>query len=556
MSTPAPRRRARNALAFGSALAALITLSACDPREAEQADTAALFNTTLPPLPDALPMTTASEPLIYAPAAERLPAARQLAYADPGDQGYAWIDRADTIFDVVGDAPPDYGFDYDDVEPWGWEAASGYVTYAEPIDDGYYRYYYYEPGADDPYLVRDPWYSYGYSDGRIAAVYDAGGALLPLALAMQRVDYGSRYYARAHDLRRAARRARRGVAAPVWAARRPAIVRARQQWASARERQPAWREWRQRDTVRAQRRQLREERDTRRAAAVRFANWQRDGLRGGAPPLYRPSRPAERLERQTERTQRQAQRAQLQADRVARQAQRAQFMEGGRQGEITAAQHRRREMMQPRLDPQRGAERTQVRAERQAERTAQRQARMAARADQTRVQAREQQRATRQAQRAQLQAQRQQQAVERQRRQGEVRQRAERQQQRDAGQLARRQQGEQRRSQGAAAQQRAQLDSAQRQQHQAQRAQMEAAREQQRAARQQAMATRQQQAAARQQQMAAARQQQAAARQQQMAARQQAAQQRQQSRQAAAQARAERRAQGGGGGGERRGRRD
>ncbi|MCP3728847.1 hypothetical protein M9978_00245 [Sphingomonas sp. MG17] len=587
MTKPARLRDIRARLIAGGALAALMGLTACDVRQPDPIQASAFGNASLPPLPEALPMTAETQPLEYAPAAARLPAARQLSYADPGDDGYAWIDRADTVFDVIGDAPPDYGFDYDDVEPWGWEAAGGYVTYAEPIDDDYYRYYYYEPGADYPYLVRDPWNSYGYSGDRIVAVYDAGGALLPWAMASQRVDYGSRYYARAADLRRAAARERRGVAAPVWAERRPAIVQAQRQWAAARETQPAWREWRQRDGAQVARAQVREERQARRAAAQRFASWQQEGLRGSAPDLYG-------------RAQRQADRAQRQAARVAqRQTEREQPVFERARADVSASQQRRREMMQVRDVPQGGAERVQIREQRQAEREARR--------GPPQAREQQQQQAVRQAQRAEMQAQRQQRMAERQQLQGEVRQQAERQQrgaQREAMQAARRQQGEQRQAR-AGAEQRAQMQAAReqqraaRQQQQAARQQqaaerqqaagrqqqMAAAREQQRAERQQQQAARQQQAAERQQQMAArqqqqqqmnaareqqraAREQQAAARQQQMAQRQAEAASRQQQAAAQQQARqaemaarqqqrAERQAQGGGGGGgERRGKRD
>lgn len=584
----------RTRLTIGCAVAALVSLSACDARDPAAADGTQLAVTALPPLPDALPMTMDAGPVAYAPAAARLPAGRRLSYADPGDDGYAWLDRADTVFDVIGDAPPDYEFDYyDDVEPWGWEAAGGHVTYAEPIDDGYYRYYYYEPGADYPYLVRDPWNSYGYSGDRIVAVYDAGGALLPLALANQRVDYGSRYYARGADLRRAAARERRGVAAPIWAAQAPAIARAQQQWAAARDTQPAWRQWRQRGEAQAARAQVREERQARRAAGQRFATWQQAGLRGGAPALY------PRAERQVAR----------QAERQAqRRVEREQSVYERARADLAASQQRRRETMQVRDVPQ-GGDRAAIRAERQAERAQQRDARLAARADQAGAQqrlavrdaqrqqrqaeaqrqqrgaeaqrqqrgaaerdqrqaAREQQRAQRQqasarqqqmtAAREQQRAQRQQQVVQREQapaRQQQMaaareQQRAQRQQQANE----RRQQAEQR-QQSAARQQQA---SAAREQQRAQRQQMQAQREQQVAARQQQAAARQQQQQARQTEMAQ-RQQQAAARQQQAAQQQQARQAEMAARQQQRAAQQAQRTAGGGGnggagGGERRGR--
>ncbi len=108
------------------------------------------------------------------------------------DDRYAWIDRADWISDTIGDAPPDYYFDYDGVEPFVWETGGDYLTHAEPIDDGY-RYYYYEPGADYPYIGRDPYYSYGYRDGRIASVYDRQGRYLAAAEAQRQAEAASRY---------------------------------------------------------------------------------------------------------------------------------------------------------------------------------------------------------------------------------------------------------------------------------------------------------------------------------------------------------------------------
>lgn len=68
----------------------------------------------LPPLPDAPPMDVADTGApAYAPPADRLPAARPVAYAQPQGDDYAWIDRADQFSDMLGDAPPDYGFAYD-----------------------------------------------------------------------------------------------------------------------------------------------------------------------------------------------------------------------------------------------------------------------------------------------------------------------------------------------------------------------------------------------------------------------------------------------------------
>ena len=197
-----------------------LALAACGDQRADDTDfsladngwMAALSNegAALPPLPDAEPMTVAEgsapPPPSYAPPVEQLPAAAPIAYAQPqGDDGYAWIDRADMFAETLGEAPPDYGFAYEDgVTPWAWQSSDDYLRYAEPIDGGY-RYYYYEPGAASPWLVSDPWYSYGYRDERLVAVYDRGGRALPWREARARDAYAARYYARARDMRRVAR---------------------------------------------------------------------------------------------------------------------------------------------------------------------------------------------------------------------------------------------------------------------------------------------------------------------------------------------------------------
>lgn len=507
-------RALRSRLAIGGAMMAMVALTGCDERDANPVMNTTVTDAALPPLPGALPevlpMTDAVQPVSYAPPVQRLRAARQLSYADPGDRGYAWIDRADTVFDVIGDAPPDYGFGYDGIEPWGWEAAGGYTTYAEPIGDDHYRYYYYEPGADDPYLVRDPWNSYGYSDGRIAAVYDAGGALLPLALASRRVDYGSRYYARGMDLRRAARWNRRGVAAPLWALRRPVFERAHQQWAFARERQPAWREWRGRDDVRAARTHVREERQIRRVAGQRFARWQQAGLHGRAPDFYA-------------RQQRRDDGAQSQAWRVAeRQAERRHSVYERARADFAA--NRRGEARPARGSSQGSADWPQIREQRQAER-AQRVARRVERQGFVGRDARgwhvERRNQRVQAQRAQ--AQRQQRVAARQQRGNRFEQRqAERRQSVAQRQQWGGQQWQNERSQRAERQQRA----AQRQAAQARRGQAWAQERARRGAAERVQAVRQQQQAARRQQ-ANAWQQQAKARQQERRARQQQGWQRQ-----------------------------
>src|SRR3546814_3268294 len=71
----------------------------------------------------------------------------------------------------------------------------------EPIDDGY-RTYYYQPGAAEPYFIRDPYYGYGYSGGTIAVIYGPDGRALDRARWAQQRRAASRYYARARQDRK------------------------------------------------------------------------------------------------------------------------------------------------------------------------------------------------------------------------------------------------------------------------------------------------------------------------------------------------------------------
>lgn len=322
----------RISLRLVSATALALALAACGQQRQASIDNSATAQNEqalgeLPPLPEVQPLAEGpATPVRYAPPASRLPGTRPLGYAEaPQDDRYAWIDRANRISDTIGDAPPDYAFDYDGVEPWVWQTSNDYLTYAEPIDDGY-RYYYYEPGADYPYLVRDPHYSYGYRDGRIATVYDRQGRYLAAAEAQRQAEAASRYYARARALRVAAReREGRGVAAAQWAARRPVIAAARNDWRDARQRVPDWQAYRQRHAT-EESRQFMPERAAREQAAQRFATWQRGGEAGRPPQLYGPNDRGNRRDdnRQIDQARQQAQRDVTQQRAAAEQQRRQQ----------------------------------------------------------------------------------------------------------------------------------------------------------------------------------------------------------------------------------------
>ncbi|HKT16011.1 MAG TPA: hypothetical protein VJR87_11485, partial [Allosphingosinicella sp.] len=279
--TSIKRLRARTLLT-ALAVTAALPLAGCNQPSSRSAY-------DLPDLPATLPLA-AGEPsaLRYAPAVAELPYAppiEAVRVADPG-QYYAYADDAWGFDDALGYAPPDYGFDYDDVEPWAWQGYDDSMMFVEPLEYGY-RTYYYRPGDDAPYFIRDPYWGYGYDDGRLAVVYASDGAIIPYDRYGPRLGYASRYYARGRDLYHASRR-RHPVIAYDWLSRRNAIGAARGDWARQSERQQAWQDYRRRN-VRRQADRWDEERTRRRADTVRFASWQEQDFRTPPPPRAIPA---------------------------------------------------------------------------------------------------------------------------------------------------------------------------------------------------------------------------------------------------------------------------
>lgn len=204
--------------------------------------------------PDQAPPPVATVPLTDAqvPAAAPAPPASALPYrpvprvrvASDRDR-YAFIDRANRASYGFGDAPPDYAFDYQGSRPWAWQSDNGYRTVVERLPDGGRRYYYYQPGSERPYLVRDPDYAYGYQDGALAVVYDRYGRPLPDAYAEQRSDYAGRYLVRAVALFAAAQAAQHiGVSRDAWYERRDEIARERDYWREGQQRDQGWQAYR------------------------------------------------------------------------------------------------------------------------------------------------------------------------------------------------------------------------------------------------------------------------------------------------------------------------
>lgn len=275
------------ALRFRTLLAALAVTAAIPLAGCNQPSSRSAYD--LPDLPATLPLAV-GEPsaLRYAPAVAELPHARPIEavrVADPG-QYYAYAEDAWGFDDALGYAPPDYGFDYDDVEPWAWQGYDDSMMFVEPLEYGY-RAYYYRPGDDAPYFIRDPDCGYGYDHGRLAVVYASDGAIIPYDRYGPRLGYASRYYERGRDLYQASRR-RHPVIAYDWLSRRDAIGAARGDWVRQSERQPAWQDYRRRN-VQRQDAHWNEERARRRADMVRFASWQQQDFRTPPPPRAIPA---------------------------------------------------------------------------------------------------------------------------------------------------------------------------------------------------------------------------------------------------------------------------
>ena len=295
------------------ALACAMLLAGCDKQEASAP--AATQSS------DALPLTSGPPTDIApAPAAEALPPAprpRIVAVANPQDD-YAYIDRAYAMSDAIGDAPPDYGFDYQDSHPWVWRSASRATRLVEPVPGGY-RDYYYQAGASEPYLVRDPQYSYGFSGGELVAVYDNDGQLLPERALDQRADDAGRYLARAEALYASALRSeRRAINAANWAAQQAALNAERVQWQAEQNRQAAWRDYHAAHEAQ-DRNDWQAERTSREQSARSFNEWSARGFNGPPPGRGNPQQQNDQARAQQQQVE-QARQQQAQQD-AAHQAQ-------------------------------------------------------------------------------------------------------------------------------------------------------------------------------------------------------------------------------------------
>jgi len=250
----------------------------------------------------------------------------ELPYAEPArvqyyepERAYPYAERAYGMQRAFYDAPPDYGFYYDDLSPYVWETSDDWALYAEPWESDY-RYYYYEPGAAYPYFVRDRDYGYAFSAaGLLIAMFYPDGRYAPVDVVYRYAPVAGRYYARGHDLRRVGQRTEHfRVDNSVWVADAPRVTRSADPWLRAARDDRRWRAWRERDGDRELRRFAVETRRRQDTAGA----WREQAARHEAATMERredrreavqDTRRAEGDRRQMEQRQVQAERRQAQA---------------------------------------------------------------------------------------------------------------------------------------------------------------------------------------------------------------------------------------------------
>lgn len=207
-----------------------------------------------------------------------------------GEDSYRWIDRARALWDTVGDAPPDYSFGFDGGTPVAWELRDGYWVVVEERAEGA-RTYFFAPGDRGPFLVRETDRSFGYQDGNVAALYDAGGRLAPRSEGVRDIDAGERLYDRGRRLRNALLdRQWAPVDTTAWGNLNLFFVGIDPGWDSG---------WRYRNDgfAFAEQHRWAEERARRAAMAAAFARWRSGGFQGPPPQglgphwQHRPPRP-------------------------------------------------------------------------------------------------------------------------------------------------------------------------------------------------------------------------------------------------------------------------
>ncbi|WP_066797535.1 hypothetical protein [Sphingomonas soli] len=205
---------------------------------------------------------------------------------------YSWIDRADALWEAIGDAPPDYSFPYEGLEPWAWQTADGHQIMVEDAgEQGGIRSYYFAPGAQSPFLVVEPGASFGFTGTKLAMLYGPDGGVVPRAQWGKRPARGQILFARARLIKRAMERERYGIDPYLWVEMSGPILSFLGQWDLGHARHSAWRVYRNSAEGKDRRRRLENERVRRIGEARDFDRWRRDDLRGAPPAGVAPRRP-------------------------------------------------------------------------------------------------------------------------------------------------------------------------------------------------------------------------------------------------------------------------
>lgn len=204
---------------------------------------------------------------------------------------YAWIDRADMLWDAIGDAPPDHAFAFEGAEPWAWTLEDGHRIIVEDGPGGIQSFYFY-PGERAPFLAVEPGNSFGFEGLAVAVVYGADGGALPRAAGAPLLERGIALQTRGRQLLQAMeRREWRSVDAGAWSYASPLLLSHFAEWDLGYQRHPGWRAYRDRSSL-EWRARLTQEAQRRRARADAFRRWRESGFQGPSPAGWqKPSGP-------------------------------------------------------------------------------------------------------------------------------------------------------------------------------------------------------------------------------------------------------------------------
>ncbi|MES2442614.1 MAG: hypothetical protein V4574_07265 [Pseudomonadota bacterium] len=219
--------------------------------------------------------------------------ARVAVWADrTGYDDYEWIDRADAVSEAIGESPPDTSFAFETGSPWAWTLEDGTVLVVEQLPDGPHGYYF-EPGSNEPFLVRDPEMSFGFIEGQVATVYGLDGGVLSRAEGRAWIDTALRGFERGKRLKRAmAQRNRwRNIGVNAWIDFSYLWYDWQDDWDYGRRRNPGWRRHHEGPRGAEHRRRWDHERQRREILRDVFKRWGDNGYRGRAPGRFTPPTP-------------------------------------------------------------------------------------------------------------------------------------------------------------------------------------------------------------------------------------------------------------------------